>query len=431
MKYSRPRGTRDFLPGKMAARRYVEQKILGVFTRFGYKEIATPTFEHLELITAKSGEDIIAHLYHFKDKGGRDLALRPELTAPVMRLYVNELQNQQKPLRLCYFGNCFRYERPQAGRYREFWQAGAELIGSATPEAQAEVIALASAVLKELGLSDYELHIGNIGILRKILAENGVGEEEQAHIMGVIDKGDEAQLQEELGRLQLPQRERDVIYGVLELNGRRGEVIKRAEALLAGREVVLKELRSFEEILDALESFGVKNYHLNLGIARGLDYYTGMVFEIYAARLGAEKQICGGGSYSLAEVFGGKPVATSGFAFGFDRLLLALEREGINLPDTERVLFMVIPFGEEYLSRAIEVASLLRRSYACELEVMRRKVKKALAYADARGIPYVILVGEEIKAGKVLLKDMQAKEQREVDVEDLEDVLAAIAGGNP
>jgi histidyl-tRNA synthetase len=431
MKYSKPRGTRDFLPGEMAARRYVEQKIRRVFIRFGYKEIATPTFEHLELITAKSGEDIVAHLYHFKDKGGRDLALRPELTAPVMRLYVNELQNSPKPLRLYYFGNCFRYERPQAGRYREFWQAGVELIGSSSPEAQAEVIALVNAVLDELGIREYELHIGNIGILRKILAENGIGEEVQAHIMGVIDKGDEAQLEEELNTLELPEEEKKVILGVLELKGRRGEVIERAEALLAGRESVLKELRSFEEILDALESFGVKNYYLNLGIARGLDYYTGMVFEVYAYKLGAEKQICGGGSYSLAEVFGGKPVATSGFAFGFDRLLLALEKEGVKLPNTERTLFMVIPMGKELVPYAIEVASLVRRSYVCELEVMRRKVKKALAYADAKGIPYVILVGEEIKEGKVLLKDMRAKEQREVNVEELESVLAAIAKGNP
>jgi histidyl-tRNA synthetase len=431
MKYSKPRGTRDFLPGEMAARRYVEQMIRRVFIRFGYKEIATPTFEHLELITAKSGEDIVAHLYHFKDKGGRDLALRPELTAPVMRLYVNKLQNSPKPLRLYYFGNCFRYERPQAGRYREFWQAGVELIGSSSPEAQAEVIALVNAVLEELGIREYELHIGNIGILRKILAENGIGEEAQAHIMGVIDKGDEAQLEEELNRLELPEEEKEVILGVLELKGRRGEVVERAEALLAGRESVLKELRSFEEILDALESFGVKNYYLNLGIARGLDYYTGMVFEVYAYKLGAEKQICGGGSYSLAEVFGGKPVATSGFAFGFDRLLLALEKEGVKLPDTERTLFMVIPMGRELVPYAIEVASLVRRSYVCELEVMRRKVKKALAYADAKGIPYVILVGEEIKEGKVLLKDMRAKEQREVNVEELESVLAAIAKGNP
>ena len=395
-----------------------------MFVRFGYKEVATPTFEHLELITAKSGEEIVAHLYHFKDKGGRDLALRPELTAPVMRMYVNELQNAPKPLRLYYFGNCFRYERPQAGRYREFFQAGVELIGSLLPEAQAEVVALANAVLEELGLRDYELHIGNIGILRQILAENGVGEEAQAHIMGVIDKGERAQLEEELSKLSLPEEEKQVILGVLELKGERGEVISRAEELLAGRECVLQELRSFEEILDALESFGVKNYILNLGIARGLDYYTGMVFEIYAHRLGAEKQICGGGSYSLAEVFGGKPVATSGFAFGFDRILLALEKEGVELPDTEKTMFMVIPLARELLPKAIEVAAMIRKSHACELEVMGRKVKKALAYASAKGIPYVVLIGEEIKEGKVFLKDMRAKEQRELSLEELESTLA-------
>ncbi|NOZ58672.1 MAG: histidine--tRNA ligase [Euryarchaeota archaeon] len=424
MKYSRPRGTRDFLPEEMAARRSVEQRMRRVFVRFGYAEVATPTFEHLELITAKSGEEIVAHLYHFKDKGGRDLALRPELTAPVMRLYVNELQSSPKPLRLYYFGNCFRYERPQAGRYREFWQAGVELIGSSSPEAQAEVIALAKAVLDELGLRNYELHVGSVGVLRKFLEERGIAEGEQCRIMGIIDKGDEEQLEEELLKLGLSEEDRSAIAGVLELKGERSAVVSRAEELLAGREAALNELRELEGILDALESFGVREYTLNLGIARGLDYYTGMVFEIYASKLGAEKQICGGGSYSLAETFGGKPVATSGFAFGFDRIMLALEKDGVELGGEEGAKIMVIPFGEEYLDRAIEISALLRRSVACELEVMRRKVKKALSYASSKGIDYVVLVGEETERGRVLLKDMRSGEQREVDIEELERELA-------
>ncbi len=427
MRYSRPRGTRDFLPGEMALRRAVEQKMRSVFIRYGYTEVATPTFEHLELITAKSGEEILAHLYHFKDKGGRDLALRPELTAPVMRLYVNQLQNSPKPLRLYYFGNCFRYERPQAGRYREFWQAGVELIGPASPEAQAEVIALAEAVLRELGLRNYELHIGSVGVLRKFLAERGVAEEEQCRIMGIIDKGDRELLEEELLKLGLSQEERSTIAGVLELTGGRDAVLSKARELLGERRAALEELLSLEEILDALESFGVK-YSLNLGIARGLDYYTGMVFEIYAPKLGAEKQICGGGSYSLAETFGGKPVATSGFAFGFDRIMLALQKDGVELRGDEGVQVMVIPFGEEYLPKAVEIASALRRSLACELEVMRRRVKRALSYASSKGVPFVVLVGEETARGRVLLKHMRSGEQREVEIDRLEELLLEEAG---
>jgi histidyl-tRNA synthetase len=299
-----------------------------------------------------------------------------------------------------------------------------ELIGSASPEAQAEVIALAKAVLDELGLRDYELHVGSVGVLRKILAERGVAEEDQCRIMGIIDKGDEEQLERELLKLGLSEEDRSAIAGVLELKGERSAVMSRAGELLEGREAALRELRDLEEILGALESFGVEDYNLNLGIARGLDYYTGMVFEIYANRLGAEKQICGGGSYSLAETFGGKPVATSGFAFGFDRIMLALEKEGAKLKGEEGVKVMVIPFGEEYLSKAIEISTLLRRTLACELEVMRRRVKKALSYASSKGIDFVVLVGEETERGRVLLKDMRSGVQREVGIEELERELA-------
>ena len=186
--FTRPRGTRDFLPEEMKKRRKVENIIRKVFESYGYEEIMTPTFEHIELITAKSGEEIRRSIYNFRDKGNRELALRPELTAPVMRVYANELQFKPKPIRLYYIANCFRYERPQAGRFREFWQAGVELIGSSSPMAVAEIIALADDVLKKLGLKDYEINIGHIGILRKILSE--VDEKKQNLILHYVDKGE-------------------------------------------------------------------------------------------------------------------------------------------------------------------------------------------------------------------------------------------------
>jgi len=185
MTIQRPRGTRDFLPAEAWRRSAARKAMQNVLERWGYQEIATPTFEHLELFTLKSGESVLEEIYSFKDKGGRDLALRPELTAPVMRMYVSELQNSPKPQRLYYFGSCFRYERPQKGRFREFWQLGAELIGGTKPDSEAEVIALADRILKSVNVKG-DIHVGYLGLVRSLLSK--IGAEHRLALMRMIDK---------------------------------------------------------------------------------------------------------------------------------------------------------------------------------------------------------------------------------------------------
>lgn len=411
MQFSRPRGTRDFLPEEMARRRYAEKVMRETFESYGYREIQTPVFESLELITAKSGEDIVKHLYSFKDKSKRSLALRPELTLPVIRLYINELQRKPKPIKLYYFENCFRYEEPQAGRYREFWQAGIELIGTSYPEAEAEVIALAVEVLEKLGLKDFELHIGSIGILRKILKESGVKEREQGKILHLIDKG-------ERQKLKVSGENKRILLGILNLAGEKKEVVSKARELLKGR-AALEEIEKLESILGFLD-LKVQKYSLNLGIARGLDYYSGTVFEIYANRLGAQKQICGGGAYSLSKVLGGEETPTCGFAFGFDRVMLALEAEKeMNIGNKTHVL--IVPVSESLLGEAVKISSTIRKSASCELDLMRRKLGRALAYANSEGIPFVVIVGdEELAKGCVTLRDMKTGEQKEIKLSELE-----------
>ncbi len=416
--FKKPRGTRDFLADEMAKRRSAEQVLKATFESFGYKEIGTPTFENLDLVTRKSGEGIMEHLYCFKDKGGRDIALRPELTAPVMRLYVNELQKTPKPVKLYYFGNCFRYERPQAGRYREFWQAGIELIGTDRAEGEAEVIAVAFDVLKNLGLKDFELHIGHIGILRAILEESEVPENDQNAILNAIDKGDKEGLEGLLSRLEVLPENREKLLKTLELTGPEKEVLPEAYRILEGSKA-LEELKRFETILDLLGVFDM-GFKVNLGIARGLDYYTGTVFEMYANKLGAEKQICGGGTYSLVETFGGEKTATCGFAFGFDRLLLALEQENKKFQSESKTKFVVVPTDQKLLKDAMKIAVMVRKFGPCEIDLMGRKLKKVLAYASTHKIPFVFIVGEEeLKKGMVILKNMGTGEQREVEIEGL------------
>lgn len=411
MEFTRPRGTRDFLPEEVTKRRKVEGIIRETFEKFGFCEVVTPTFENLELITAKSGDEIREGLYHFKDKSDRDLALRPELTAPVMRLYVNEMQRRPKPVKLYYFANCFRYERSQAGRYREFYQAGVESIGSANPEADAEVIALGVKTLENLGLKNFKTSIGHIGILRGILEEEGVSEAEQNALMGIIDKGEKAAIEDAVQNKGFSDETKELFLKIIELKGEPKDVLNKAGGLLKEKE----KITQLEETLELLESFGVTDYEVNLGIARGLDYYTGVVFEIYAEGLGAQDQICGGGAYSLTESFGGQKTATSGFAFGFDRVMLALEAQGALAEESGETKYLVVPTNNDLLKKAIEISTKIRKTSNCEVDIMKRNLSKALSYADKRGISFVIIVGEE----EVLKKNMDTGKQEKVDIKDL------------
>ena len=239
--------------------------------------------------------------------------------------------------------------------------------------------------------------------------------------MSAIDKGEG--LQELLDQKNVGERGRRILMGMLELRGDKDNVISSAENLLGDSPKALKELENLKTLLGFLEEYGVSRYVLDLGIARGLDYYTGVVFEIYAPRLGAEKQICGGGAYSLAEVFGGKPVATCGFAFGFDRLVLALKKERKSIAPSASRGCLVVPMGEGMLSTAIKVSRFIRKNNLCELELGRRRLRKALGYADRRGFRYVAIVGEsEVERGCVVIRDMESGEQREVEIEKLKEL---------
>lgn len=421
MQFAKPRGTRDFLPEEMAKRRYVEGIIRKVFESFGYGEIQTPTFEQLELITTKSGEDIQEHLYYFEDKSGRKLALRPELSAPAMRLYVNELRTKPKPRKIYYFENCFRYERPQAGRYREFWQAGVELIGSNKPESDAEIIYLAAQTLQELGIKEYEINIGHIGVFRKFLEKSGIKEEGQNTLMGIIDKANPEALQDALNQIDISKENKETLLKLINLKGTK-KVLKEAEELL--KKYDKEELKKFAETLALLETFGLKDYTINFGIARGLDYYTGTVFEITIPTLGAQKQVCGGGRYELIQAFGGGQTPSCGFAFGFDRIMLALEIQGQKLPTKEKTKVLVIPAPKELLKDAIKIANKIRQHTSCEIDLMGRKLDKAMNYANNENIPYVVIVGEEeLKDGKVVIKDMKTGEQQKIKIGEIKNAV--------
>ena len=275
-------------------------------------------------------------MYAFEDKGGRAIALRPELTAPVLRMYVNEARVLPKPLRWYYVDDCFRYERPQKGRYRQFWQFGAELIGVDSAGADAEVILLADAALRAAGV-EYELKVGHLALLRSLLAD--LDEGARRTVMGLLDKREMNGLADALAALE------------------RTDLLPRLEALVNAATLdeafdvtgPLPEEARLRELVALLDATGLA-YSLNFGIVRGLDYYTGMVFEGFAANLGAENQIVGGGAYRLAHLFGGEDTPSCGFAIGFDRVMVALGE--VAVPHRTVVAVLSTPEGAASACRA-------------------------------------------------------------------------------
>ncbi|MCU0630098.1 MAG: histidine--tRNA ligase [Methanoregulaceae archaeon] len=394
----KPRGTRDFLPEEMERRRAVEKRMRDVARCWGYREVCTPEFEELELFTARSGEGIIEEMYVFEDKGGRMMALRPEITAAVQRMYLNEARVTPKPLRWCYFADCFRYERPQKGRYRQFWQFGVELIGADTPVADTEVVMLARDLLQSSGVS-FTLQIGHLGFMKALLSDMEL--KEQRILRRYLDKKDFDGLK---GHLNAGGREDlyDSLTRLLECRSL-DEITE-----ITGK---IPEHGRIEETLDLLDEMAVE-YSLNPGIARGLDYYTGMVFEAFAYNLGAENQILGGGAYRLSHLFGGDDVPSSGFAIGFDRVMVSL---GDSAGEPERVVGIV--YTPEGKSHALRVARVFREAgLRTEIDIMGRNIGAQITHAS-KSAQFVAIIGKrEQESGTVTLKDLNSGEQRELDL---------------
>ena len=394
----KPRGTRDFLPDEMEARREIEWRMRETARRWGYREVCTPEFEDLELFTMRSGEGIVEEMYVFEDKGGRKLALRPEITAAVIRMYINEAKVSPKPLRWCYFADCFRYERPQKGRYRQFWQFGVELIGTDTAQADAEVIMLAADMLNATGV-EYDLNVGHLSFMRNLLRD--LEYSAQRRMMAYLDKKDFDGLKNTLESMNKP----DLGSSLISLVGCRD----LAEAFeIAGTITEKKRIISTTESLDAA---GV-NYSLNFGIARGLDYYTGMVFEGFAQNLGAENQILGGGAYRLAHLLGGDDVASCGFAIGFDRVMVSLG-EIQQKKDT----VVAIVCTDEGRRHALKVAGMFRATgIRSEMDLMERGLGAQLAHAS-RSADFAVVIGRrEAESGTVTLRNLQSGEQKILDL---------------
>ncbi len=405
-----PRGTRDFLPDEMERRRFYEGRLRETARTFGFREVETPIFEDSELFVLRSGPNVLKELYAFEDKGGRSIALRPEMTAPAVRMFVNGMSNDPKPIKMFYFGQCFRYERPQSGRYREFFQFGAEIIGSATPQTDAEAIAMASAMLGSLGLKDYRLRIGHIGVLRQRIADIGVPKERTAEVLQKLDKKLYDEARPLLTEMGVSEQDMEDLFALTETVG--------------GTEVLSKVPGEagdwLRQVVAYLDAMGVRDLEIDLGVVRGLDYYTGMVFEAEAPALGAEKQICGGGSYTLSELFGGERVFSTGFAIGFDRALLALEKEGAVYQQKGIDAYVLCASDDVRIEAAKIAASLRAEGLSVDQDIMDRKMAKAMKSASTVRARYAVIVGaRDLENGEATLRNMESGEQSQVKIGEL------------
>jgi histidyl-tRNA synthetase len=394
----------------MESRREVEGMMRKVARTWGYREICTPEFEELELFTIRSGEGIIQEMYVFEDKGGRKMALRPELTAPVLRMYVNEGRTLQKPLRWYYFADCFRYERPQKGRYRQFWQFGVELIGADSPIAEAEVIMLAHEALSSSGIS-FSLHVGHLSFMRVLLQELEPDEQKRARMF--LDKKDTAGLDDYLssrGHSGLSDR-------LIALAGCRD--LKEAFTITGDN----PDRKRIEDLFTILDQSGIC-YTLNPGIARGLDYYTGMVFEAFAENLGAENQVLGGGTYRLAHLFGGEDTPSCGFAIGFDRVMVARGDKG-----TAGGVVIGLAFTPEGRGWALTVAREFRRAGICiSFDLSGRSIGQQISHIS-RTADFALIIGARERDEQVVtLKDLRSGMQKEL---TLSNALCEVRGADP
>ncbi|HUT16697.1 MAG TPA: histidine--tRNA ligase [Acidobacteriota bacterium] len=408
------RGMRDLLPEEAETLNYIICKARETAQRYGYREVITPLVEPYELLSAKSGKEIRARMFTFKDLGDRTVALRPEFTASIARLATTALKNEPKPLRIFSVGSVYRYDEPQRGRYREFWQSNFELMGSNRPEADAETILLTNSLMKVTGLRNYAFKIGHIGVIRRILSQENVDEKAQNVILQHMDKKE----YDKAFRLIKQEKCRKTLQGLLELNGNTAfETVEKMKKHVAGYEEAVAAAENLLGILKLVTESGCPIETVEPAFARALEYYTGMIFEVYVPEL--DTALGGGGRYDrLIEVFGGEPTPAVGVAHGLDRIALAMQTQKTALSTRREKRAVVIPVKQELKAEALKISQMLREAgVSVEFEVMGRKMAKALEDADRRKVDFAVIVGEkELKEGAVVIREMAKHEQTTIEI---------------
>ena len=410
-----PRGTQDFTPDQSARMRYIEDTLMRIAGLHGFGEIRTPSFEHTELFVRSVGDttDVVQkEMYTFEDKKGRSITLKPEGTAGAVRAALERgLLAEALPLKLSYITPCFRYEKAQAGRYREFHQFGVELLGAQSSAADAEVIGLVQEALDTLGVEQIRLFINSIGCPNcRPKFQQALKDYYSAHY-------------DELCPTCQDRLERNPLR-ILDCKEEHcHELTEHAPIVL---DYLCDECREhFEELQERLRAMGIA-FEVDPTIVRGLDYYTKTVFEFKTETIGAQGTVCGGGRYDgLVELMGGQKQPAVGFGMGLERLKLVMEACGAPMPEEPRCDIALIPLGAKASVRCSAMAADLRTDgFYAETDLMNRSLKAQLKYANKIGARYTMVIGDsELEAGKARLKDMDSGEEQEVAFDHLADVL--------
>lgn len=400
------KGTKDVLPGEIYKTQYIESTALDVAERFGFKEIRTPVFEHTELFQRGVGDttDVVQkEMYTFDDKGGRSITLRPEGTAGAARSFLeNGLCNETLPQKVCYLTSCYRYEKPQAGRLREFHQFGVECFGAQSPLADAEIISLANTFFKELGVKDLTLEINSIGC--------PTCRAEYHKALKTYFEGRKDELCDTCkDRLERnPMRILDCKSPVC------SKIAKDAPVVL---DYLCDECREhFEKVKSYLNAQNIA-FKVNPRIVRGLDYYTKTVFEFISESIGAQGTVCGGGRYDgLIEELGGQKTPSLGFGLGIERLMLLMEAQGCEFPKESMPDLFIAALGEKAQLKAVEIANDMREEgFTCLYDVNGRGLRAQMKYANKLGAKYTIVLGDdEVESGIAKLKNMESGEETEI-----------------
>ncbi|WP_270282323.1 histidine--tRNA ligase [Streptococcus salivarius] len=420
MKLQKPKGTQDILPADSAKWQYVENVARETFKKYNYSEIRTPMFEHYEVISRSVGDttDIVTkEMYDFHDKGDRHITLRPEGTAPVVRSYVeNKLfaPEVQKPVKVYYIGSMFRYERPQAGRLREFHQLGVECFGSKNPATDVETIAMAYQLFNTLGIKDVTLHLNSLGNTESRLAYRQALIDYLTPIRESLSKDSQRRLDENPLRVLDSKEKEDKV------------AVENAPSIL---DYLDEESQAhFDEVRTMLDSLNIP-YVIDTNMVRGLDYYNHTIFEFITTIDKSELTICAGGRYdSLVEYFGGPETAGFGFGLGLERLLLVLDKQGIELPVEESLDVYIAVLGSGANGKALELVQAIRyQGFKAERDYLGRKIKAQFKSADTFKAKTVITLGEsEVESGQVNVKNNATREEVTVSFEELTNNFAAV-----
>ncbi|MGT2810948.1 Histidine--tRNA ligase [Streptococcus intermedius] len=420
MKLQKPKGTQDILPKDSGKWQYVEEFARNTFKKYNYAEIRTPLFEHYEVISRSVGDttDIVTkEMYDFYDKGDRHITLRPEGTAPVARSYVeNKLfaPEIQKPVKLYYMGSMFRYERPQAGRLREFHQIGVECFGSNNPATDVETIAMAAQFFNEIGIRNVTLQLNSLGNAESRATYRQALIDYLMPLKDNLSKDSQRRLEENPLRVLDSKEKEDKL------------AVENAPSIL---DYLDEESQThFQAVRSLLEALEIP-YTINTNMVRGLDYYNHTIFEFTADVAGNELTICAGGRYdSLVAYFGGPETAGFGFGMGVERLLLVLEKQGVELPLENSLDVYIAVLGEGANNTALEIVQALRRQgFTVERDYLNRKLKAQFKSADTFGAKVLITLGEsEIESKQVTVKNNQTREELIVDLNQIQEDFQAI-----